>query len=70
MSSSPGWDEGNSGLELIEADEPGGATDAAPGASDSIGPIDSRCLENSCNTLPHSGLDTLSFQLNLELDAV
>jgi hypothetical protein len=36
MSSSPGWDEGNSGLELIEADEPGGATDAAPGASDSI----------------------------------
>jgi hypothetical protein len=34
----------------------------------SIGPIDSRCFENSCNRLPRSGLLLLSFPLSLELD--
>ncbi len=34
----------------------------------SIGPIDSRCLENSCNKLPRSGLLFSRCQLSLELD--
>jgi hypothetical protein len=34
----------------------------------SIGPIDSRCLENSCNTLPRSSLHILRLQLSLELN--
>jgi hypothetical protein len=34
----------------------------------SIGPIDSGCLENSCNKLPRSGLLILRCELRLELD--
>ena len=39
-----------------------------PAFHSSIGSIDSRCLENSCNKLPRSGLLFLQCQLSLELD--
>jgi hypothetical protein len=59
----------NNRLELIDADERRERRiDAALGFTFHIGSIDSRCLENSCNTLPRSGLHVLSVQLSLELD--